>query len=126
MATIDGFKKDSLQFSVFLDANNKGTDSLFAQSLNGMLYLDSLFAIPISLQNSVWLSPGHNQLSFSGAVQLDLFKILALPKAEKFTLKGTAFIALKPGQEAIDIDFNETRDIPPDLVEKQIKGIMGF
>jgi hypothetical protein len=109
---------------VLLNANNRGKDSLFAQNLNGMLYLDSLFEIPISLQKSTWLSPGHNELSFSGAIQLDLFKLLALPGVKKFTMKGIAFIALKPEQEAIEIEFNETKDIPPDLVEKQIKSFL--
>ena len=125
-ANIDGFKGDSLIFSVFLNAKNKGKDSLFAQGLNGMLYLDSLFEIPISLQKSVWLSPGNNELSFSGAIQLNLFKLLAVPKLKKFTIRGNAYLALKPGQKAIEVDFNETRDIPPDLLEKQIKGLLGL
>jgi hypothetical protein len=109
---------------VFLSAHNKGKDSLFAANLNGMLYLDSLFEVPISLQKSTWLSPGHNELSFSVAIQLDLFKLLALPNVKKFTMKGKAFIALKPEQNAIEVEFNETKDIPPDLVEKQIKSFL--
>jgi hypothetical protein len=125
-AGIDELKSDSLKFIVFLNAHNKGKDSLFAQNLSGMLYLDSLFEIPINLQKSAWLSPGYNELSFTGAIQLDLFKLLALPGVKKFTMRGTAFIALKPGQNAIEIDFNETKDIPPDLVEKQIKSLIGL
>jgi len=123
---MDGFRGDSLVFSVFLNAHNKGKDSLFVQGLNGMLYLDSLFEIPISLQKSVWLSPGSNELSFSGAVQLTLFKLLAVPNLKKFTIQGIAYIALKPDQKAIEVDFNETRDIPPNLLEKQIKGLIGL
>jgi hypothetical protein len=125
-ATVDGFKDDSLKFNVFLNANNKGKDSLFAQDLNGVLYLDSLFEIPINLQKSVWLSPGNNELCFSGAVQLDLLKILAIPSLKKFTVQGNAYIALKPDQKAIEVDFNETHDIPPDLLEKQVKNLLGF
>jgi hypothetical protein len=125
-ASVDGFKGDSLMFSVFLSANNKGKDSLFAQGLNGMLYLDSLFEIPISLQKSAWLSPGNNELGFSGAIQLNLFKLLAVPNLKKFTVRGSAYLALKPDQKTIEVDFNETRDIPPDLLEKQIKGLLGF
>jgi hypothetical protein len=123
-ASIDDLKTDSLKFTVFLNAHNKSKDSLFAQNLNGMLYLDSLFEIPISLQKSTWLSPGYNELRFSGAIELDLFKLLSLPSVKKFTMKGIAFIALKPGQNAIEIEFNETKDIPPDLVEKQIKSFL--
>jgi len=86
--------------------------------------LDSLFEIPFSLQDSKWISPGRGQISFSGAVQLDLFKLLALPNVKKFRMQGKAFVALKPEEEAIDIDFDETRDIPPDLVEKMIRKII--
>ncbi|MDR2553975.1 MAG: hypothetical protein LBC64_00985 [Fibromonadaceae bacterium] len=125
-ASMDGFRGDSLVFSVFLNAHNKGNDSLFVQGLNGMLYLDSLFEIPISLQKSVWLSPGNNELNFSGAFQLNLFKLLAVPNLKKFTIRGIAYIALKPDQKAIEVDFNETRDIPPNLLEKQIKGLIGL
>ncbi|MDR2579781.1 MAG: hypothetical protein LBC85_02155 [Fibromonadaceae bacterium] len=123
-ASFDGFKGDSLKFTVFLNANNKSKDSIFVQSLNGMLYLDSLFEIPVSLQEPKWISSGHSQLSFSGAAQLNLFKLLALPKAQKFNIQGKAFLALKPGQEAISVDFNETHDIPSGLVEKQIKSLL--
>ena len=125
-ASIEGFKKDSLQFIVYLNARNKGKDSLYAQSLNGTLYLDSLFEIPISLKNSAWLSPGNNQLSFSGAVELNLFKLLSLPSLQKFTIKGKAFVALKPNQEALGIEFNETKDIPPDLITKQIQSLLNL
>jgi hypothetical protein len=125
-ASIDGFKKDSLQFSVFLNAYNKGTDSLYAQGLSGMLYLDSLFEIPISLQKPLWLSPGNNQLGFSGTVELNLFKILSLPSLKKFTIKGNALVALKPGEEAMEVEFSETKDIPPDLVERQVKSLLGL
>lgn len=125
-ASIDSFSGDSLKFNVFLNAHNKGKDSLFAQNLTGMLYLDSLFEIPISLRKAVWLSPGYNELSFTAAIQLNLFKLLSLPNVKKFTLRGTAFIALKPEQEAIDINFNETHDIPPDLIEKQIKSLLNL
>jgi len=123
---MDGFKNDSLMFSIVLNANNKGKDSLFTQSLNGMIYLDSIFEIPISLQKSTWLSPGNNELSFSGAIQLNLFKLLAVPTLKKFTIRGIALIALKPNEKAIEVDFNETRDIPPDLLEKQVKGMLGL
>jgi hypothetical protein len=125
-AQIDSFTGDSLKFSVFLNANNKGEDSLFIQKLNGTFYLDSIFEIPFSLQNSKWLSPGNGQISFSGAVQLELFKILALPSVKKFRMQGKAFVALKPEQQTISIDFNETRDIPPNLVEKMVKKLIGF
>ena len=125
-AQVDSFTGDSLKFSIFLNANNKGEDSLFVQSLNGIIHLDSIFEIPFSLQNSKWLSPGNGQISFSGAVQLDLFKILALPSVKKFRMQGTAFVALKPEQQATDMDFDETHDIPPDLVEKVVKKLIGL
>jgi len=86
--------------------------------------LDSLFEIPFSLQDSKWISPGRGQISFSGAVQLDLFKLLALPNVKKFRMQGKAFVALKPEEEAMDINFDETRDIPPDLVEKMIRKLI--
>ena len=111
---------------MFLNAHNKGKDSLYAQGLNGMLYLDSLFEIPISLQKPLWLSPGNNQLAFSGSVELNLFKILSLPSLKKFTIKGNALVALKPGQEAIEIEFSETQDIPSGLVEAQVKSLLGL
>jgi len=89
-----------------------------------MLYLDSLFEIPISLKKSVWLSPGNNELNFSGALRLNLFKLLAVPTLKKFTIRGSAYLALKPDQKAIEVNFNETRDIPPDLIEKQVKSLL--
>jgi hypothetical protein len=125
-ASIDSFTGDSLKFSVFLNTNNKSEDSLYIQGLIGTLYLDSLFEVPFSLQDSKWLSIGRGQISFSGAIQLELFKLLALPNVKKFRMQGKAFVALKPGQEATDIDFNETRDIPPDLVEKMLRKLIGF
>jgi hypothetical protein len=125
-AQIDSFTGDSLKFSVFLNTNNKGEDSLFIQKLNGTFYLDSIFEIPFSLQGSKWLSPGNGQISFSGAVQLELFKILALPSVKKFRMQGSAFVALKPEQKTTEIDFDETRDVPPDLVEKMVKKLIGF
>jgi len=120
-ASIDSFTGDSLKFSVFLNTNNKGEDSLFIQKLTGTLYLDSIFEIPFSLQDSKWLSPGRGQISFSAAVQLELFKLLALPDVKKFKMQGKAFVALKPEQETTEMDFNETRDIPPDLMKKLIE-----
>ena len=125
-AQIESLDGDSLKFSLFLNAHNGSKDSLFVENLNGFIYLDSLFEIPFSLQNSKWLSPGNNQMSFSGAVQLDLFKILALPKVKQLRMQGKAYIALKPNQKAIDLDFNETQDIPPDMVEKMVKKLMGI
>ena len=125
-AQVDGIAGDSLKFSVFLNANNKGEDSLFVQALTGMLYLDSLFEIPVNLQSPKWISPGNGTISFSGAVQLDVFKILALPSVKKFRMQGIAFVALKPGQETTSIDFNESRDVPPDLVEKMVKRLLGL
>jgi len=123
-ASIDSFTGDSLKFSVFLNTNNRGEDSLYVQRLTGTLYLDSLFEIPFSLQDSKWLSPGRGQISFSGAVQLELFKLLALPNVKKFRMQGKAFVALKPGEETTDINFDETRDIPPDLVEKMVRKLI--
>jgi hypothetical protein len=125
-ASIDGFKGDSLKFKVFLNVHNKGKDSLFAQSLSGAFRLDSLFSVPFSLQNPIWLSPGDNQLGFSVAIQFDLFKLLSLPKVKTFSLEGNALIALKPKQKAMDINFSQTHDIPYDLVEKQIKKLLKF
>jgi hypothetical protein len=122
----DSFKGDSLKFSVVLNAYNEGKDSLFVHNLTGMLYIDDLFEIPVSLQKSKWLSPGNSQVAFSGAVQLDFFKLLALPNAKKFRMQGKAYIALKPEQASTEIAFDETRDIPPDLLEKQIKSLLGF
>jgi len=83
--------------------------------------LDSLFEIPFSLQDSKWISPGRGQISFSAAVQLELFKLLALPDVKKFRMQGKAFVALKPEQETTEMDFNEARDIPPDLMKKLIE-----
>jgi hypothetical protein len=125
-AQIDSFTGDSLKFSIFLNTSNQSKDSLFVQDLNGFLYLDSLFEIPFSLQKSKWISSGSSQISFSGAVQLELFKLLALPSVKKFRMEGKAYIALKPGQDAIDVDFNETRDVPPDLIEKTVKKLIGL
>jgi len=123
-ASIDSFTGDSLKFSVFLNTNNKGEDSLYIQRLTGTLYLDSLFEIPINLLDSKWISPGRGQINFSAAVQLDLFKLLALPNVKKFRMQGKAFVALKPGEETTEMDFNETRDIPPDLVEKMVRKLI--
>ena len=123
-ASIDSFTGDSLKFSVFLNTNNKGEDSLYIQRLTGTLYLDSLFEIPVDLQNPKWISPGRGQISFSAAVQLELFKLLALPNVKKFRMQGKAFVALKPGEETTEMDFNETRDIPPDLVEKMVRKLI--
>jgi len=125
-AQIDSFAGDSLKFSIFLNAYNGGKDSLFVQNLDGSLYLDSLFEVPFNLQNPKWLSPGNNQIKFSGAVQLDLLKIMALPSVKTFRMQGKAYIALKPEQKAIDIDFNETRDIPPDFLEKMVRKLIGL
>lgn len=125
-AQIDSFSGDSLKFSIILNAHNSGADSLFVENLNGFLYLDSLFEIPFSLQNSKWISAGSNEISFSGALQLDLLKILALPRVKTFRMQGKAYMALKPNQEAVVMDFNETRAVPPDLIEKQIKKILGL
>jgi hypothetical protein len=123
-ASIDSFTGDSLKFTVFLNTNNKGEDSLYIQRLTGTLYLDSLFEIPINLLDSKWISPGRGQISFSAAVQLELFKLLALPNVKKFRMQGKAFVALKPGEETTEMDFNETRDIPPDLVEKMVRKLI--
>ena len=99
---------------------------MFVENLSGFIYLDSLFEIPFSLQDSKWISPGNSQLKFSGAVQLDLLKVLALPSVKKFRMHGTAYIALKPKQKAIDIDFDESHDIPPDLIGKQFRKLLGI
>ncbi|MCL2206548.1 MAG: hypothetical protein FWB90_00445 [Fibromonadales bacterium] len=123
---MEGFSGDSLKFSVFLNANNAGADSLFVENLKGSFHLDSLFEIPFNLQNSRWISPGDNQMKFSGALELNLFKILALPNVKKFRMQGKAFIALKPGQKSIDVDFDESHDIPPDMLEKTLKKIIGL
>jgi len=123
-ASIDSFTGDSLKFSVFLNTNNRGEDSLYIQRLTGTLYLDSLFEIPVELQNPKWISPGRGQISFSAAVQLELFKLLALPNVKKFRMQGKAFVALKPEQETTEMGFDETRDIPPDLVEKMVRKLI--
>ena len=123
---MEGLSGDSLKFSVFLNASNAGTDSLFVENLTGSFHLDSLFEIPFNLQNSRWISPGNNPMKFSGALELNLFKILALPNVKKFRMQGTAFIALKPGQKSIDVDFDESHDIPPDMLEKTLKKIIGL
>jgi len=125
-AQADDLTGDSLKFSVFLNAYNAGKDSLFVQNLSGIVHLDSLFEIPISLQNPKWLSPGNSQVSFSGAVQLDLLKLLKLPNVKNFRMQGKVFVALKPNQEPVSIDFDETREVPPDLVEKALKKLIGF
>jgi hypothetical protein len=41
-------------------------------------------------------------------------------------MQGKAFVALKPEQQTTDIDFDETRDVPPDLVEKMVRKLVGF
>jgi hypothetical protein len=117
-------KGDSIKFSISLNVNNSSKDSLFVQDLNGVIYLDSLFEIPVSLKNPKWLSPGGSQVNLSAAVQLDFFKILALPKIKKLNMQGIAFVALEPGQKAMEIDFNETRDIPPSWMEKYVKTLL--
>jgi len=109
-----------------LNAGNAGEDSLFVENLTGTFHLDSLFEIPFNLQTSKWISPGNNQMRFSGALELNLFKILALPNVKKFRMQGIAWIALKPGQKSIDVNFDESHDIPPDLLEKQLKKLIGF
>jgi len=122
---IDSFTGDSLKFNVILNASNESKDSLFIQDLNGAVYLDSLFEIPLSLQKSKWLSSGNSQVSFSGAMELNLLNIPALLNVKQYRIQGKAYIALKPGQDAIDIDFNETRDIPPGSVEKMLEKTVG-
>jgi hypothetical protein len=106
---------------VFLNVNNKGEDSLYIQRLNGTIYLDSIFEVPINLQNPKWISSGRGQISFLGAVKLDLFKLPSLTGIKKFRMQGKAYVALKPEEETTEMDFDETRDIPPDLKEKMIK-----
>lgn len=125
-AQVDGFVKDSLKFTVFLDASNSGEDSLFVENLSGTFHLDSLFEIPFSLQTSKWISPGSNRMEFAGALEMNLFKLLALPNVQKFRMQGKAWIALKPGQKSIDVNFDESHDVPPDLVEKQLRKILGM
>jgi len=61
------------------------------------------------------------QISFLGAVKLNILKLTALTSIKKFKMQGKAFVALKPGEETTEMDFNETRDIPPDLAEKMVK-----
>jgi LEA14-like dessication related protein len=123
---VDSFKGDSLKFNVILNAYNEGKDSLFVHNLAGTVYIDDIFEIPVTLQKSKWISPGNSQVAFSGAVQLDLFKLLSLPQAEKFRMRGKAYIALKPEQSSTEIEFDETKDIPPDWLEKQIKSLLGI
>jgi len=118
---MESFTGDSLRFTVFLNVNNKGEDSLYIQKLDGTIYLDSIFEIPFSLQDSKWISSGRGQISFLGAVQFDLFKLPAITSLKKFRMQGKAFVALKPDEETTEMGFNETRDIPPDLVEKMVK-----
>jgi len=118
---LDSFTGDSLKLNVFLNVKNKGEDSLFIQKLDGIFYLDSTFEIPFSLQEPKWISPGNREIGFSTMVQLDLSKVPALLSLKKFRMKGKAFVALKPEQETIDIDFDETRDIPPDYLEQIVK-----
>jgi len=122
---LDSFTGDSLKFNVILNASNAGKDSLFVQDLNGFVYLDSTFEIPLSLQKSKWISPGNSQVSFSGAMELNLLNIPALLNVKQYRVQGKAYIALKPGQNAIDIDFDETRDIPPGFVEEMLEKTMG-
>jgi hypothetical protein len=123
---VDSFKGDLLRFNVILNSYNEGKDSLFVHNLNGTVYIDDIFEIPVSLQKSKWISPGNSQVAFSGEVQLDFFKILSLPQAKKFRVRGKAYIALKPEQASTEIEFDETKDIPPDLLEKQIKNLLGI
>ncbi len=114
-----------MKFNIILNAGNKGKDSLFIQDLNGLVHLDSLFEIPLSLQKSKWLSPGNSQVSFSGAMEVNLLNLPALLNVKRCRIKGKAYIALKPGQDAIDIDFDETRDIPPGSAEKILEKTVG-
>jgi len=122
---MDSFTGDSLKFNIILNAKNEGKDSLFVQELNGFVYLDSTFEVPLSLQKSKWISPGNSQVSFSGAVEMNLLKIPALLSAKQYRMQGKAYIALKPGQDAIDIDFDETRDIPPGAMEEMLEKTAG-
>ncbi|MDR1829567.1 MAG: hypothetical protein LBQ76_02225 [Candidatus Fibromonas sp.] len=122
---MDSFTGDSLKFNIILNAKNEGKDSLFVQELNGFVYLDSTFEVPLSLQKSKWISPGNSQVSFSGAVEMNLLKIPALLSAKQYRMQGKAYIALKPGQDAIDIDFDETRDIPPGVMEEMLEKTAG-
>jgi len=120
---LESFTGDSLRFTVFLNVNNKGEDSLYIQKLDGTIYLDSIFEVPFSLQNPQWISSGRGQVSFLGAIQFDLFKLPALTSLKKFRMQGKAFVALKPNEETTEMGFNETRDIPPDLAEKMVKDL---
>ncbi|GHV14553.1 hypothetical protein AGMMS49938_10880 [Fibrobacterales bacterium] len=123
-ASIDSIVGDSLKFSIFFNAKNNSTDSLFVQKLNGMAYLDSLFEIPVSLSKSLWLSPGNNSVQFGGTLQMNLFKLLALPSVKQFKIDAKANIALEPEQETTEISFSETKEIPSDMATKIIRKIV--
>lgn len=104
-------------FDVYLNANNTGKDTLWINKLNIEIKFDTLVTLPLTLKDTIRLTPGDNDLHFNAAFPLDA-KVFKIKEVQYYGIAGFIDVSLTEGGESVSQDFEIKRDVKPEDVEK--------
>jgi len=105
---------------VRLRVQSQSPDTLWIDSLEGVLSLDTLMSSPVNLAKPVLLHKGANEVVV--AARLDLSpRLFALARAREYGIRGVAHAALKSDGKRVELEFDEKRPLPKDQVDQLLK-----
>lgn len=103
----------TLYFAIRVSVKNSSQDTLWLQSANGSIFLDSLVSLPIAFRDSAMLLPGISSFEFHTHLQIGpvLMKTLF---AETIRFSGNLEFSLSPTGEPIPFSIDRRKDIRPE------------
>lgn len=110
----------SVHLQIELQIQNRGNDSLWVDSLQAQVQLDSLLQSPLRLLQPVVLGPGSHRAFVATSVPLDP-KLFTLSSAKNYRIHGVMVAALEPDGPRMSLDFDEQKPIPQQALDTFLK-----
>lgn len=101
--------------NVLINAKNNTKDTLWINSVQIDLKLDSLITLPVLVDNSVLL-PGDNEMQLHAAFPLDM-RLFQLKDVKTIAVAGVLNVSLEKGGTPVDLDFSIKHTIKPEEVK---------
>lgn len=103
-----------------MQIDNQSEDSLWVDSLEAQVQLDSLLQSPLRLLHPVVLGPGSHRAMVATSVPLDP-KLFTLSSAKNYRIFGVMVAALQPEGSRMSLDFDEKKPIPQEALDSFLK-----
>lgn len=91
----------------------EGADTLYVRKVSGEFSLDSLYTLPISVNDSIVLASGTQAFKIQTELPIDK-RLFSIMDVNELRIKGTIAISFEPESELISFDFDEKHVVTPE------------